>query len=160
VIAGEAIETLAVHYPSAKEDARGPFKARLIYKDPLHDLAFLSVDQAPQPLEIAADDAFRRGKEIVAIGNPSSGGLVLQNAVSKGVLSTEIEISGNRYYQMSIAINPGNSGGPVFDMSGHVIGVATLKDTGKEGMAFCIPAAQVAAALDVASGLSESEIAR
>ena len=48
---------------------------------------------------------------------------------------------------MSIAINPGNSGGPVFDPAGRVIGVATLKSSKAEALAFCIPVEEVNAGL-------------
>ena len=66
--------------------------------------------------------------------------LVLENAVSRGVMSTKTVIGDQNFYQLGIAINPGNSGGPVIDSSGKVIGIATLKMTRLEATAFCIPA--------------------
>ena len=57
-----------------------------------------------------------------------------------------MQVEGMNYYQMNIAINAGNSGGPVFDSSGRVIGVATLKSNKTEAMGFCIPVEELAAA--------------
>ena len=51
------------------------------------------------------------------------------------------------YLQLSMAVNPGNSGGPVFDSSGRVIGVVTLKSMKAESLAFCIPVEDLQAAL-------------
>ena len=65
----------------------------------------------------------------------------MQNAISKGVMSTETVINDEPYYQLGISVNPGNSGGPVFDSAGDVVGVVTLKATKQEGLAFCIPLA-------------------
>ncbi len=78
------------------------------------------------------------------IGSPGvRNDLILKNAISKGVMSTEATINGVPYFQLGISINPGNSGGPVLDTSGDVIGVVTLKAANKEGLGFCIPFAQL-----------------
>ena len=101
------------------------------------------------PLEIDPSYQFRRGQEVTVIGNPGIGNkLVLENAVSRGVMSTTAVIEGQSFYQLSIAINPGNSGGPVIDSTGRVIGVATLKATSLEATAFCIPANDLLLAID------------
>ena len=92
------------------------------------------------PLELAPNYVFQKGEDVTVIGNPGLGDeLVLENAISRGVMSSKTVIEGMNFYQMSIAINPGNSGGPVFDSSGRVIGVATLKANKAEAMGFCIP---------------------
>ncbi len=91
---------------------------------------------------------FVKGEDITVIGNPGLGDeIVLENAISRGVMSSRTVLDGQDYLQLSIAINPGNSGGPVFDSAGRVIGVATLKSTKAEALAFCIPIEDLNAAL-------------
>lgn len=161
VIEKELVEQLKIHFPSAPDGEQGPLSAELIYKDPDKDLAFLKVVTSLAPLTTLAEHSFRRGQEVIVIGNPGIGNQVLQNAVSRGVMSTEYtsETDGQEYYQLGISINPGNSGGPVLDMSGHVLGVLALKARHQEGVAFCVPLPQMTEAFAKAENLSESEIA-
>ncbi len=140
VLDDEFVSNLEVRFPGAPSGDPGPLHAQLMYEDPKRDLAFLAVSTKLPALQIAPAYRFIKGEDITVIGNPGMGdGQVLENAVSKGVMSSKTEIEGNHYLQMNIAINPGNSGGPVFDSSGRVIGVATLKATKAEATAFCIP---------------------
>ena len=82
------------------------------------------------------------------IGNPGLGDeVVLENAISRGVMSSKTVIEGMNYHQLNISINPGNSGGPVFDSRGRVIGVATLKSNKTEAMGFSIPVEELNTAL-------------
>jgi hypothetical protein len=62
-------------------------------------------------------------------------------------MSTRVKLGDQSFYQLGISINPGNSGGPVFDLGGRVIGVATLKTTQQEALAFCIPVEDLRQAL-------------
>ncbi len=149
VIDDEFIAGLEVAFPSADEAKRGPYPAELLYEDRKRDLAVLAVKVDLPPLRVAPSYAFRKGEDITIIGNPGLGGdVVLENAVSKGVLSTKAEIDGQKFYQLGASINPGNSGGPVFDSKGQVIGVATLKSAKEEALAFCVPVEDLRAALD------------
>ena len=126
--------------------------AELVFEDPRRDLALLAVPIDLPPLEINSGYRFRRGQEVTVIGNPGVGDkLILKNAVSRGVMSTEAVIDGQRFYQLNIAVNHGNSGGPTIDSSGKVIGVVTLKVTQLEATAFCIPAADLLSAIAHAS---------
>jgi len=160
VIAAELIDHIKVHFPSATAAERGPFSAQLLYKDPERDLAFLSVGTSLPALKVAPQHSFRRGQQVIVIGNPGVGEeLVLQNAISQGVMSTRAEIKGQEYYQLGISINSGNSGGPVLDTSGQVIGVVTLKASEQEGLGFCIPLPQLNAAVAALDKLSSQEIA-
>jgi len=140
VIDDEFMADLEVRFVSADESHKTPLKAELLYEDPERDLAFLAVNSDLKPLRVAKTYAFRKGEDITVIGNPGMGeGKVLENAISRGVMSTKTQIDNKNYYQLGIAINPGNSGGPVFDSSGRVIGVATLKSSKQEAMGFSIP---------------------
>ena len=137
---------------SASPPPRPASKARaaleLLYEDPKRDLAFLAVDSGLPPLDVAPTYRFVKGEDIIVIGNPGLGDeIVLENAISRGVMSSKTVLDGLNYLQLSIAINPGNSGGPVFDSAGRVIGVATLKSTKAEALAFCIPVEDVHAGL-------------
>src|SRR5207248_2469951 len=89
-----------------------------------------------------------KGEDVTVIGNPGvDGETVLENAISRGVMSTKAEIDGRKFYQLGIAVNPGNSGGPVFDSAGRVIGVVTLRIPGKEELSFCIPVEELRVAM-------------
>jgi S1-C subfamily serine protease len=148
VIGGEFMSSLEVRFPSAPEGKQGPFPAELLYEDSKRDLAFLAVSSDLAAIDIAPSYSFVKGDDVLVIGNPSLGDeVVLQNAISRGVMSSKAVVEGMNYLQLSMAVNPGNSGGPVFDSSGHVIGVVTLKATKAEALAFCIPVEDLHAAL-------------
>lgn len=159
VIEKELISQLQIHFPSAPMDQRGPFPAELIYVDPERDLAFLKVPTSITPLTTPVANTFRRGQEVIAIGSPGTlGVLTLENAVSRGVVSAEVVIEGQRYCQLSISVNPGNSGGPALDMTGQVIGVITAKDLSTEGVAFCITVPDLNNSIHRAEELTDEEI--
>jgi S1-C subfamily serine protease len=140
VINDEFVSNLEVRFPGAAAGSQGPVHVQLMYEDAKRDLAFLAISTKLPALEIAPTYRFIKGEDITVIGSPGFGDdQVLENAVSRGVMSSKTQIDGQNYLQMNIAINPGNSGGPVFDSTGRVIGVATLKATKAEATAFCIP---------------------
>ncbi|MDR1964207.1 MAG: trypsin-like peptidase domain-containing protein, partial [Planctomycetaceae bacterium] len=139
VIDEEFLELTKIYFPSADSYQKGPYATKLLYIDPEFDIAFLSVETKLPPLQMAKDHQFKRGQEILAIGSPSG----LENAVNIGVLSSQKEFDGQQYYQLGISINPGNSGGPVISRNANVIGIATLKSSVQEGIAYCIPCAEI-----------------
>jgi serine protease Do len=147
VIEDELLAGLEIRFPSASQGRQGPLPAELLYEDRKRDVAFLQVATDLPPLELAPSYVFQKGEDVTVIGNPGLGDeVVLENAISRGVMSAKTVIEGMNYFQLSIAINPGNSGGPVFDSSGRVIGVATLKANRAESMGFCIPVDELKAA--------------
>jgi S1-C subfamily serine protease len=140
VIQNEFVEDLEVHFPSAPAAQKGPFRPTLLAKDRRRDLAFLGVKSDLAPLEMADGYQFKRGQDVTIIGSPGVGARVtLENAISRGVLSTRATVERQDYYQLSASINPGNSGGPVLDSAGKVVGVMSRKANDKEGLAFAIP---------------------
>jgi S1-C subfamily serine protease len=149
VLEGEFIGSMEIHFPSADEGKKGPHAAELVYEDVKRDLALLAVNTTLPPLRIAPSYSFRRGEDITVIGNPGrDDDVVLENAISRGVMSTRTKIEGQDYYQLGVAINPGNSGGPVFDSTGQVIGIATRASARKESLAYSIPVDELQAAIE------------
>jgi S1-C subfamily serine protease len=160
VIEDELLGNLEVRFPSATGEFAQAQPVELLYEDRTRDLAILRAKQTPPPLVVARTFRYVKGEDVVVIGNPGIGGgeLTLENAVCRGVLSVKAVLEGKEFYQLGIAINPGNSGGPVFDTKGRVIGVATLKTTKQEALAFCIPAAALGEALDRLDARNPAEI--
>lgn len=104
------------------------------------DLALVKVMATDLPaLTIGDDTALMLGEELFAIGTPLDA--TLGQSVSRGVLSGRRELDGRNYIQTDVSINPGNSGGPFIDEDGRVVGVATMKISGKglEGLGFGVP---------------------
>lgn len=158
VIAREPDSHLRITFPSSEDRKHDSFSARVVYESPEVDLAILELQEEMQYLRLASSHRFTRGQEVTVIGNPGlDDEIVLENAVSRGILSTTTNIDGNDYFQLDISINPGNSGGPVLDNSGRVIGLVTLKATEKEGLGFCIPLSQLTSALETLEELDEEE---
>lgn len=149
VVRDELEESLEVRFPSAPEGRRGPYSARVLEVRADRDLAFLKVATDLPALELADHYRFRKGEDVLIIGSPGVGpGVLIENAVTRGLLSSRIELEGQRFYQLSAAVNPGNSGGPVLDARGCVIGVVTRKAAEQEALSFSIPIEDVRAALD------------
>jgi S1-C subfamily serine protease len=161
VLNGAYLSDVKIRFPSARKGQQGPFSAELVFEDSRRDLALLAVKSTLPPLRIAPNYTFRKGEEVVVIGNPGLGTEgVLENAISRGIMSTRKSLKDLQFYQLSIAVNPGNSGGPVFDSTGAVIGVITLNFPGKQALAFCIPIEDVQVAIKKAETLAPDTIDR
>ena len=98
-------------------------------KDVGADLALLKTDKLP-----SSSAAFRTGSvpkvgdAVVAFGFPLPDILSSEGNLSAGVLSATTGLQDDpRFVQISAPVQQGNSGGPLFDSSGHVIGVVVAK---------------------------------
>lgn len=121
------------------------YPAQVVGRDDKTDLALLKIDAGhPLPYVELGDSAKARvGDWVLAVGNPFG----LGGSVNAGIISArgrDIH-SGpyDDYLQIDAAINRGNSGGPLFDTTGHVIGVNTAiysPTGGNVGIGFAIPA--------------------
>lgn len=113
---------------------------KILALNPYFDLALLQVPLQEEfdfkPVFLNADDDFKEGDQVFAIGNP----LGLERSVSEGIISTRNRnFEGIVYIQTTAQINPGNSGGPLFNTKGEVIGVTNMKLLFGEGLGFAIP---------------------
>jgi S1-C subfamily serine protease len=106
----------------------GP-SVQIISRDPASDLALVKVDLKPDQIAVFRSGPVSRiGDTVVTFGFPLPGILSSQGNVSTGVLSATTGLGNDiRFVQISAPVQPGNSGGPVFDTSGHVIGVVVAK---------------------------------
>lgn len=106
------------------------------------DLALLQVELPPglaSPLPIVRTVP-QEGESIVVVGNPFG----LEGSVSNGIVSAVREISGyGRIIQITAPISPGSSGSPVVNMSGQVIGVATLQAAEGQSLNFAVPSERI-----------------
>jgi hypothetical protein len=94
---------------------------------PENDLALVRIDPAPADQSVLRPRSalgVRVGQEVIAIGSALG---VLQNTVTRGIVSAIRRVGSVVLLQTDAAINPGNSGGPLLDRSGLVIGVTTMK---------------------------------
>jgi serine protease Do len=134
------VDTITVTLSDRRE-----FKARIIGRDTLSDLALLKIDGQNLPfVSFGNSQGARVGDWAIAIGNPFGlGGTVTAGIVS--ALHRNITGGGayDRYIQTDASINQGNSGGPLFDLNGQVIGINTAifsPTGGNVGLGFAIPA--------------------
>jgi serine protease Do len=115
------------------------FKSKILYIDPLNDLAVLYIDdpaykklkQIPYTFKDSPSDL---GEEVFTIGFPRD-----EAVYGQGYVSSNSGYAGDTTaYQVAIPVNPGNSGGPLLDAKGQVIGMISGKQTGTDGASFAI----------------------
>ena len=134
----DGAETIRVRINKEKE-----YKAKLIGKDPLMDIAVLKIISKEnfEYVEFGDSDKARIGDWVIAIGNPFGIG----KTVTSGIISARNRNIGLSRYedfiQTDASINVGNSGGPLFNMGGEVVGInsAILGRSGSVGVGFSIP---------------------
>lgn len=128
-------------------------------KDPLNDIAFLTIDGKNLPVaELGDSDKLKVGQTAIAIGNALG---QYQNTVTSGVISAigrAVPVSDagggassetlENVIQTDAAINPGNSGGPLVNLDGQVIGINTAIDSSGQSIGFAIPINAVKTAID------------
>lgn len=124
--------------------------ADVIRGDDRYDVALLKINGSGfTPLEILNSDSALAGEDVFAIGTPED--VSLGQSVTKGVLSGKRKIAEKIYLQTDVTINSGNSGGPLLNEDGKVIGIVSMKLTGKgiEGLGFCVPTNTILEVLNI-----------
>ncbi len=130
---------------------RDRVSARVIYQDPLLDLALLQLDAdvtGLEPVQFRETPA-RPGEWVMAIGQPFGLGNTVTVGVVGGLGRDHGDLGRPRglradgiwsFIQTDASINIGNSGGPLVDPNGHVVGITTAVRVDGQGLAFAIPA--------------------
>jgi tetratricopeptide (TPR) repeat protein len=107
------------------------------------DIALLQVDVPSSMVTLLSvvRTSPQEGEGIVVIGNPFG----FEGSVSNGIVSAVRDIPNyGRIIQITAPISPGSSGSPVVNMSGQLIGVATLQLTDGQSLNFAVPSERVA----------------
>lgn len=125
------------------------FKARILARDPINDVAVLKIDAKNLPIVKLGDSSkLELGQKAIAIGNVLG---AFRNTVSVGVISglsreitagdllskTKTRLRG--LIQTDAAVNPGNSGGPLLNIEGKVIGINVAVVFLAENIGFALP---------------------
>ena len=127
------------------------YKAKLIGRDPLTDLALIKVEgKGFSPAHFGNGDNVKVGDIVFAVGNPMG----LTSTVTSGIVSAigrgglalssgdRRKYSVENFVQTDAPINPGNSGGGLFNLEGSLIGINTAIATRTGtyiGYGFAIP---------------------
>jgi len=129
-------------------------EARVIYADPLLDLALLEVrggSNSLRPVEFSDRDP-TPGEWVMAVGQPFGLGHTVTVGVISGLHRDHDDLGRPpgldpqgiwSFIQTDASINIGNSGGPLVDADGLVVGIATAVRSDGQGLAFAIPAPMV-----------------
>jgi S1-C subfamily serine protease len=104
--------------------------ARVVYSDPLHDIAVLKAEIANfdiVPLMAGKLAGSRIGDTIYTLGHPMGIGWLL----AKGIISAvKYDRDGFAYIFSDVATAPGSSGSPIFNEKGEVIGLVQQGELG------------------------------
>jgi len=131
-------------------DDNKKFKAEILARDPIDDVAILKIDSKGEDLPIVPlgdSSKLELGEPALAVGNALG---LFKNTVSAGIISglsrsiraaiDPIHIQELRgLIQTDAAINPGNSGGPLINLKGEAIGINTAIVFGAQNLGFAIP---------------------
>jgi hypothetical protein len=105
------------------------YDARVIEKDPEHDLALLKVAGSDfTPLSISHKDSADLGDAVFTIGFPNIEMQGQEPKYTDGKISSLAGMQDDPFeYQISVPVQPGNSGGPLCDANGQVVGIVVAR---------------------------------
>ncbi len=120
------------------------YKAKVIGKDALTDLAVIKIDKKNLPaIKIADSSQIKPGDVVFAIGNPFGIGETVTQGIVSATNRSNVGINTyENFIQTDAAINPGNSGGALVDSRGALIGINSAiitRSGGNNGIGFAIP---------------------
>jgi len=151
VVAG--VDTPMVELPATDARDAQSREGRLVYVDPVVDLAVIAVDAlGAEPLGIV--DPLPAGSRAAVQGYPHGG--PFRNSAA-GILSVvtvpvadiyESGVSPRSVYALDADVQPGNSGGPLLDDEGDVIGVVFGRGTDGEHRGYAMTSEELRPALD------------
>ncbi|WP_369372240.1 MarP family serine protease [Promicromonospora sp. Populi] len=123
-------------------------EGRVVYYDPIDDLAVIAVDNlAADPIDIAPTLAV--GDEAVVQGYPYGGPFTSGSAGVLSVGTVQVPDSygtsteGREIYSLAAVVRPGNSGGPLLTTDGDVAGVIFARDESDLDIGYAMTSAEL-----------------
>jgi serine protease Do len=102
------------------------FPAKLLRREPQHDLAALRIAASGLPAPETRDpSSMRTGEVVLAVGNPRGE----KGAFTVGMLSAAPSAH-DVFLRADVRLAPGNSGGPLADARGRIIGINCMVANG------------------------------
>ncbi|HIE35028.1 MAG TPA: DegQ family serine endoprotease, partial [Campylobacterales bacterium] len=134
-------DEITVTLPNSEKE----YKAKVIGKDPLTDLAVIKIDAKElKPIKIGDSSQLKIGDIVFAIGNPFGIGETVTQGIVSALNRNNMGINTyENFIQTDAAINPGNSGGALVDSRGALVGINSAiitRSGGNNGIGFAIPA--------------------
>jgi S1-C subfamily serine protease len=129
------------------------YDATPVYIDEETDIAVLAVPKLPQVPLTWADAPVDTGADAIIMGYPGGGGLYVGPARvrDRGRISgpdfRETKAVVRDVYALNGSVRAGNSGGPLFDSSGHVLGVVFASAIDDPNTGYALTRAEVSTAL-------------
>lgn len=153
VVAG--VETVMIELPG--ERARD---GRVVYFDPVDDLAVVAADITAPPLSLA--EQLEPGDAAVVQGYPYGGNF---RSVAAGVASlrdmlvTDIygsDATERSVYALETTVVPGNSGGPLLTEAGEIAGVIFAQDELRPNVGYAMSNAELTPVVDALGGMDSA----
>jgi S1-C subfamily serine protease len=136
-------------------------EGRVVYYDPVDDLAVIAVDDLDaDPLGVAP--TLSAGDRAVVQGYPYGGPFTSGSAGVLSVSTTRVPDSygaggaDREVYSLAAVVRPGNSGGPLLTTGGEVAGVIFARDDSDRDIGYAMTTAELMPVADQASDLSSA----
>jgi S1-C subfamily serine protease len=137
----------------------GSWTGRVVYFDPVGDLAVIAVSGMPTA-SISIGSTLAAGASAVFDGYPLGGPFSSKPAAVEGVSMVRVpDIYGQNdspreVYSLAADVQPGNSGGPLLDSAGHVAGLVFAKSKSTADVGFALTTSELLPVATQAAGLS------
>lgn len=142
VVAGVTNPVVEVHNGTV-------LQGKVVFFDPVHDLAVISVNGMTAPA-LQLDDNLRRGDSAAFDGYPLGGPFQSRPAAVQAVVTSRVpNIYGDdptplELYDLSAHVQEGNSGGPLLAADGDVVGVVFAKSASKSSVGYALTMKELA----------------
>lgn len=122
------------------------YKGIVLARDSSKDLALVKITSTEKfpYAKFSASDKLKVGQEVFAVGHPIDLGWTFTNGIVTALHRNFSDINKYNLIQTNAVVNPGNSGGPLFNRSGHIVGINFLIASPRgipafTGQSFAIP---------------------
>lgn len=159
-VAGEDLVVTNAHVvagvdaPLVELPGRGAQEGRIVYFDPIDDLAVISVaglDADPLPIVGAVEAGTPVAVQGYPLGGPFTSGAAFVLSVGTAVVA-DIYDDGSaprEIYALEATVRPGNSGGPLLTADGEVTGVVFARGEDDQDRGYAMTTAELEPALEV-----------